>query len=110
MDDGFLVPGKHDGMGLFPGANGKIILMRNHEMDVGATEGSPFGSRRTLLRKIDRTKLYDADPRTGIIYHAEIERTAYCTASFRKNLENFWLEDACRVEIQRNTANRYPQF
>lgn len=60
MDDGLLVPGKHDGMGLFPGANGRIILVRNHEMDVGATEGSPFGSKRTLLRKIDRRKLYDA--------------------------------------------------
>lgn len=60
MDDGLLVPGKHDGMGVFPGANGKLILVRNHEMETGATEFSPFGNKRTLLRRIDRKKLYDA--------------------------------------------------
>jgi uncharacterized protein len=60
MDDGLLVPGKHDGMGVFAGSNGRIILVRNHEMDVGATEYSPFGNKRTLLRKINRHKLYDA--------------------------------------------------
>lgn len=60
MDDGLLVPGKHDGMGLFAGKNGRIILIRNHEMETGATEHSPFGSRNTLLRKIDRKKLYDS--------------------------------------------------
>lgn len=60
MDDGLLVPGKHDGMGAFPGPDGRTILVRNHEMDSGATEGSPFGSRRTLLRRIDKAKLYDA--------------------------------------------------
>src|SRR5688572_7425789 len=56
MDDGLLVPGKHDGMGAFAGRDGRTILIRNHEMDVGATEGSPYGSRRTLMRKIDRKK------------------------------------------------------
>lgn len=60
MDDGLLVPGKHDGMGVFPGRNGRIILVRNHEMEAGATEYSPFGAKRTLLRKINRRKLYDA--------------------------------------------------
>ncbi|HXG46930.1 MAG TPA: alkaline phosphatase PhoX [Methylomirabilota bacterium] len=60
MDDGLLVPGKHDGMGAFDAGNGKVILVRNHEMEPGATEFSPFGARRALLRKIDRHKLYDA--------------------------------------------------
>lgn len=60
MDDGLLVPGKHDGMGAFPGPEGKVILVRNHEMEAAATEFSPFGNRRSLLRKIDRKKLYDA--------------------------------------------------
>jgi uncharacterized protein len=60
MDDGLLVPGKHDGMGAFDGGDGKVILVRNHEMEVGATEFSPFGTKRTLLRKIKKEKLYDA--------------------------------------------------
>jgi uncharacterized protein len=60
MDDGLLVPGKHDGMGLFEAGNGRVILVRNHEMEAAATEHSPFGTKRTLLRKIDRRRLYDA--------------------------------------------------
>jgi uncharacterized protein len=60
MDDGLLVPGKHDGMGAFAGPNGTTILVRNHEMDPAATEHSPFGSKRALLRRIPRSKLYDA--------------------------------------------------
>lgn len=60
MDDDLLVPGNHDGMGAFPGPRGKTILVRNHEMDASATSGSPFGARKSLLRKVDRTKIYDA--------------------------------------------------
>jgi secreted PhoX family phosphatase len=60
MNDGFLVPGKHDGMAAFAGSSGRTILVRNHEMEAGATEYSPFGRRRALLRNIDRSKLYDA--------------------------------------------------
>lgn len=60
MDDGLLVPGKHDGMGAFTGPDGTTILIRNHEMEAASTDGSPFGSQRTLLRRIPRTKLYDA--------------------------------------------------
>jgi secreted PhoX family phosphatase len=60
MDDGLLVPGKPDGMGLFDLKNGKVVLVRNHEMEAGASDGSPFGRRHTLLRKINRRRLYDA--------------------------------------------------
>jgi len=30
MDDGFIVPGAHDGMDAFPGPNGLTLLVRNH--------------------------------------------------------------------------------
>ena len=60
MDDGLLVPGKHDGMGAFAGPSGKTILIRNHEMEAGATDGSPFGNKKSLLRKVPRSKFYDA--------------------------------------------------
>ena len=60
MADGLLVPGRHDGMGVFAGTNGRIILVRNHEMEPGLNPFSPFRIHRKLLRNIDRTKLYDA--------------------------------------------------
>jgi hypothetical protein len=31
MDDGYRVPGRPDGMGCFPGPDGTLVLMRNHE-------------------------------------------------------------------------------
>lgn len=60
MDDGLLVPGKHDGMGSFAGPGGRTILVRNHELETGHTSESPFGSKRGLLRKVPRAKIYDA--------------------------------------------------
>ncbi len=60
MDDGLLVPGRHDGMGVFAGSNGRIILVRNHEMEPCLSIFNPFRIQRKLLRDIDQTKLYDA--------------------------------------------------
>ena len=59
MDDGLFVPGKHDGMGAFAGPGGKTILVRNHEIDAGATRFSPFGDGHAFLSNVDRRKLYD---------------------------------------------------
>jgi uncharacterized protein len=59
MDDGLLVPGLHDGMGAFAGPDGTTILVRNHELDASNTSISAFGAKKTLLRKIDRNRLYD---------------------------------------------------
>ena len=33
LDDGTLVPGRHDGMAAFPGPNGNVLLVRNHEIN-----------------------------------------------------------------------------
>lgn len=35
MDDGFVVPNLPDGMGCFPGPDGTVVLVRNHELLVG---------------------------------------------------------------------------
>ncbi len=59
MADGLLVPGKGDGMATFKGENGKVILIRNHEMSPDAPEQGPFGENYELLSKIDRQKVYD---------------------------------------------------
>jgi secreted PhoX family phosphatase len=60
MDDGFLVPGAHDGMAAFPGPDGKTILVRNHELlPTELRAGSPWGPRQQFLKNIDRTLVYD---------------------------------------------------
>jgi secreted PhoX family phosphatase len=60
MDDGLLVPGKHDGMAAFPGPDGRTILVRNHENEPHWQHLSAFGPNLERLSKIDRSRLYDA--------------------------------------------------
>jgi secreted PhoX family phosphatase len=59
MDDGFLVPGAHDGMATFPGPDGRTILIRNHELLARDVSKGPFGRKNELLSRIDPRKLYD---------------------------------------------------
>ncbi|UIP07680.1 DUF839 domain-containing protein [Erythrobacter sp. SDW2] len=44
MDDGLTVPDDADGMGCFDLGNGKIALVRNHELSPGADSGGTLGS------------------------------------------------------------------
>ena len=50
MDDGFIVPGAHDGMDAFPGPNGLTLLVRNHEMSPLDSSDNPFSKSRALGR------------------------------------------------------------
>lgn len=61
MDDGLVVPGKHDGMGAFDGGGGKVLLVRNHEINpaMGVAIGA-FGPKLERLGSIDAGRLYDA--------------------------------------------------
>ncbi|MFK7908073.1 MAG: alkaline phosphatase PhoX [Chitinophagales bacterium] len=63
MDDGLLVPGRFDGMATFAGKDGRIIIVRNHEVNIEKKEislgNTAFGKKNHLMAKIDRTKLYD---------------------------------------------------
>ncbi len=63
MDDGLLVPGRHDGMAAFEGHNGLTILVRNHEVEYRDTRQGGFGLRDELFSKIDRARVYDAGPK-----------------------------------------------
>jgi len=40
LDDGTVLPGRHDGMGAFRGPNGNVVLVRNHEVN---GPGDAFG-------------------------------------------------------------------
>jgi secreted PhoX family phosphatase len=59
MDDGFLVPGRADGMGAFPGKNGRVILVRNHENNPDSFDQGAFGLQNELLKKLSPDKLYE---------------------------------------------------
>ena len=48
LGDGTTLPGRHDGMGAFPGPGGNVLLVRNHEINGPATPfgpGTPYDSR-----------------------------------------------------------------
>ena len=45
MSDGLIMPGGPDGTGVFPGPNGRLILVRNHEQGA-APRGTQFLERR----------------------------------------------------------------
>ncbi len=58
MEDGFILPGAADGMAAFASSNGKVILIRNHELSPGSKKG-PFGSNNELLSNLNKSDLYD---------------------------------------------------
>ena len=53
LDDGTVLPGRHDGMAAFRGRHGRILLVRNHELN---NPGAPFG---------DPARAYDAQGQGG---------------------------------------------
>src|SRR5690554_76938 len=60
MNDGLRVPGRPDGMGAFKGPDQKVILIRNHEINLSPLSESPFGDENQWLDKVDINKLFDA--------------------------------------------------
>lgn len=69
MDDGLLVPGEADGMAAFPGDNGDVILVCNHENLPSQSQLGPFGRELERLDVLDAGKIYDrgggSTPGTG---------------------------------------------
>ena len=66
MDDGFLVPAYHDGMGAFPAGEGRTLLVRNHEVDWAADPGQgPFGPRLELLDRFGSDLIWDPGDGSG---------------------------------------------
>jgi hypothetical protein len=60
MDDGFVVPGLHDGMAAFAAPGGHTLLVRNHEVgwDAPGAKG-PFGPAYELLDHLDPSRIFD---------------------------------------------------
>lgn len=60
MSDGFHTPGKPDGMAAFPGTDGKVVLVRNHELSLGMTSLGPFENNLEVPKSIDASYFHDA--------------------------------------------------
>ena len=58
MDDGFVVPGRPDGMHAFPAAGGRTIVLRNHELNPGSRQ-TPFRAMKGSLSDSQRARIYD---------------------------------------------------
>lgn len=60
MSDGLLTPGQFDGMAAFAGENGRIILVRNHEVTEGDDDNGAFGTDNERLSPEIKAAMYDA--------------------------------------------------
>lgn len=67
MDDGFFVPGKHDGMATFAGPDGLTILVRNHEIKGPNNKLGPFGKDGRLYSTLPWDRVYDSSYAVGAI-------------------------------------------
>jgi secreted PhoX family phosphatase len=59
MSDGFLVPGQADGMAVFPGPDGKLVLVCNHELGLEMTGMGPFANNTKLPPGFDAALAFD---------------------------------------------------
>ncbi len=59
MSDGFLLPGKADGMGCFAAGPDKVLLVRNHELSPDDLHHGAFGLSNHLVDRVDRARVWD---------------------------------------------------
>ena len=59
MDDGSKVPHAHDGMAAFPGEDGRVILVCNHELPPAFPKHSAFGTGFAALPEPVKERVYD---------------------------------------------------
>lgn len=75
MDDGFVVPGRPDGMHAFPAARGHTILLRNHELNPGSTE-TAFRDMRGELSDAQGARIYDPGAGRGGVTTLVVDPTS----------------------------------
>ncbi|MFN3228535.1 MAG: alkaline phosphatase PhoX [Asticcacaulis sp.] len=66
MDDGMVVPHVYDGMACFDLGDGKVALVRNHELSPNHRNFGALGMHGRLLGKLDRSKVYDFETASGL--------------------------------------------
>ncbi|WP_437279010.1 alkaline phosphatase PhoX [Sorangium sp. So ce375] len=80
MEDGYRVPGRPDGMGCFPGADGSIVLLRNHENSPADKGIGPYRSGQGAA-----AEAYDAASMGGVT------RVVLDAATFERRSSNLVL-------------------
>jgi secreted PhoX family phosphatase len=80
MNDGYVVPGRADGMACFPLRGSKVILMRNHENRHSHINSGPFGIARGLNKRPKPGKVFDVDA-DGEPLPGGVTRLVYDTAT-----------------------------
>lgn len=59
MGDGFILPDNFDGMGCIALSGGRIALVRNHELSLGAEDKGAAGGNPELERKLAQSAVFD---------------------------------------------------
>lgn len=98
MDDGLVLPALPDGMAAFPGPDGLVLLLRNHEVNSnGKNKQGPFGQGNKMLTPAIRPKLFDPgregeDPARGgvttVVYDPEKQQVVRQFLSLGGTLRN----------------------
>lgn len=80
MNDGYVTPGRADGMACFSLRGSKVILMRNHENRHGHINSGPFGIARGLKKRPRPDKVFSFDS-DGEPLPGGVTRLVYDTAT-----------------------------
>lgn len=84
MSDGFVVPGLPDGMAAFPGRDGRVILVRNHELGVGSAAWGPLPNAKAFPENIP---CYDEGTESEVAFPGGTTHLIYNPATGRVEKE-----------------------